>query len=204
MGKVPFLFPDVEVEFTKGFSKAIDSNFRMFSEQYMSPDNVLKFNHGRMWEAPANASGDTMGEMSEHGTETKLSLKDIAEGNVESIFRAISQVTDDIKTQVERQLFDIITTSTEKSGNVVNGSQKTFPQSMYEMLEMMQLPLDDAGELSMPTMFIHPSQTAKLKAELDSAGKEFGERFEALKEKKKAEAQERERQRLARFERPET
>ena len=53
-------------------------------------------------------------------------------------------------------------------------------------------------------MFIHPSQTAKLKAELDSAGKEFGERFEALKEKKKAEAQERERQRLARFERPET
>ncbi|MCZ4354894.1 hypothetical protein O4H61_20525 [Roseovarius aestuarii] len=204
MGKVPFHFPEVETEFMKGFAEAIGENARILRERYMAPDNVLKFSHGRTWEAPANALGDTTGEIKQHGTETELNLKDIAAGKVETVFLAVSQVTDDMNSQMERLLFETMSNSTKKSGQVVDGSQKTFPESMYEMLEMMELPLDDDGELSMPTMFIHPSQSAKLEAQVKSAGIEFDEKFSALKERKKFEAQERERQRLARFERPET
>lgn len=201
MGKLPFHFPEVEIGFMEGFNKAIGENARVLRERYMAPDNVLKFSHGRTWEAPANALGDTKGEMNEHSTETKLNLKDIAEGKVEAVFVAVSQITADMNAQMERLLIYTMGRSTERSGQFVNGSEKTFPEAMYEALEMMELPLDEDGELSMPTMFIHPSQSSKLQAQMKTAGVEFERKFSMLKEKKKSDAQERERQRLARFER---
>jgi hypothetical protein len=107
-----------------------------------------------------------------------------------------------MNSQMERLLVETLSHSTEKSGQVVDGAQKTFPESMYEMVEKMELPLDKEGELSMPTMIIHPSQSPKLEAQFTSAGPEFEEKFAELKDRKKKEAQEREEQRLARFERP--
>ncbi len=202
MGKVPFHFPEVEIEFMKGFAGAIGENARVLRERFIAPDNFLRFSHGRIWEAPANALGDKMGEINQHGTETELNLEDIAAGKVEAVFLAVSQITDDMNSQMEQLLIDTMTRSTEKSGQVVYGAAKTFPESMYEMLEMMELPLDDDGELSMPTMLIHPSQSSKLEAQIQAAGAEFEGKFSSLKRKKKIEAQKRERQRLARFERP--
>ena len=54
MGKVPFHFPAVEIDFMTGFASAIGENVRVLSERYMSPGNILKFSHGNTWEAPAN------------------------------------------------------------------------------------------------------------------------------------------------------
>lgn len=201
MGKVPFHFPTVEAEFMAGFASAIGENVRVLGERYMSPVNVLKFSHGRTWEAPANVLGDRTGELKEHGTETALNLKDIAAGKIETVFLAVSQATADMSNQMERLLIETMINSTEKSGQIVDGAHKTFPESMYEILEMMELPLDEKGELSMPTMFIDPSQSEVLESQIKSAGASFEERLSALKDKKKLEAQERERRRLDRFER---
>ncbi|OLS50689.1 hypothetical protein BV392_00815 [Rhodovulum sulfidophilum] len=72
---------------------------------------------------------------------------------------------------------------------------------MYEMLEVMEVPLGQDGELSMPIMFISPYQRSKVQAQIEAAGAEFEIKFSALKDKKKAEAQDRERKRLSLFER---
>ena len=82
------------------------SRIEAFREQYMAPDNVLKFSHGRTWEAPANYLGDKAGEIEAHSSVTELNLQDIAAGKVEVVFLAVSKVTADMNSQMERMLFE--------------------------------------------------------------------------------------------------
>lgn len=204
MGKVPFHFPEIEIEFMKGFAKEIGEKARVLREQYMKPENVLKFSHGNTWESPANELGDKVGKLKEHRTGTELSLVDIANGRAEAVFETVSQVTGDMHSQIESMIIETIVRSTNESGQVIDGTQKTFPESMYDMVEMLELPLDEKGELSMPSMLILPSQSPKLHAQIASAGPEFEQRFSMLKDRKKKEAQESESKRLSRFQRPQT
>jgi hypothetical protein len=185
----------------RSFAEQVGENTRYLRERYMDPQNVLKFSHGHSWEAPANELGDKKGTIQQHGTETEIRLSDIAEGRAHVIFDAVNQVTQDMHDQMERMMFETMKAATDRTGQVVHAAGRPMPETMYEMLENMELSLGKDGELSMPSMFIHPSQTPKIMAELDKAGHEFKQRFELLKAKKKEAARIKEQERLARFER---
>lgn len=201
MGKCPLLSNEDSSEFMRSFAEQVGENTRYLRERYMDPQNVLKFSHGHSWEAPANELGDKKGTIQQHGTETEIRLSDIAEGRAHVIFDAVNQVTQDMHDQMERVMFETMKAATDRTGQVVHAAGRPMPETMYEMLEKMELPLGKDGELSMPSMFIHPSQTLKIMAELDKAGPEFEQRFELLKAKKKEAARIKEQERLARFER---
>ena len=63
----------------------------------------------------------------------------------------------------ERRFFAAMGTITSASGNVVNaGGELTF-EKFYEVLDGMEWSLDDDGELSVPTIVMHPSDAEKLK-----------------------------------------
>lgn len=202
MTKIPFMFKGLKSEFMNGFAEAVGENSRILRERFVAADNVISFNHGRIWEMPCNTPGDAATELKEHGASIEFKLDDIIDGRVEIVFEAILQMTSDLNAQSERLLINTLSESTEKSGQVVDGTQATFPESMFKMLELIELPLDGKGELSMPKIIVHPSQIAKMEAEMSLAGTEFTVKFEALKAQKKQEAMEREEKRLARFERP--
>jgi len=201
MGKCPLLSNEDSSEFMRSFAEQVGENTRYLRERYMDPQNVLKFSHGHSWEAPANELGDKKGTIQQHGTETEIKLSDIAEGRAHVIFDAVNQVTQDMHDQMERMMFETMKAATDRTGQVVHAAGRPMPETMYEILEKMELPLGKDGELSMPSMFIHPSQTPKIMAELDNAGPEFEQRFELLKAKKKEAARIKEQERLARFER---
>ena len=201
MGKCPLLSDEDSSEFMRSFAEQVSENTRYLRERYMDPQNVLKFSHGHSWEAPANELGDKKGTLQQHGTETEIRLADITEGRAHVIFDAINQVTQDMHDQMERMMFETMIEATDRTGQVVHAAGRPMPEAMYEMLEKMELPLGKDGELSMPSMFVHPSQSPKIMAELDKAGSEFEQRFELLKEKKKEAARIKEQERLARFER---
>lgn len=201
MGKCPLLSNEDSSEFMRSFAEQVGENTRYLRERYMDPENVLKFSHGHSWEAPANELGDKKGTFQRHGTETKVRLSDIAEGRAHVVIDALNQVTRDMHDQMERMMFETMKAATDQTGQVVNANGRSMPETMYEMLEKMELPLRNDGELSMPSMFIHPSQYPKIMAELDKAGTEFQQRLESLKVKKKEEARIKEQERLARFER---
>lgn len=201
MSKLPFRYPDIERLFMGSFASAVGNNAKALREQYMAPENVLKFTHGKTWEAPANELGDKVGTVTRHGTETELKLADVVAGKIERIFMDVDTVTNQMHSQMERMLFDTMRQATDKTGQVVDGRNKTLPEAMYETVEMLELPLSDDGELSMPTMFIHPSQSKELEEQIAKIDPQFDERFAELKLRKKNEAEVREKARLARFER---
>ena len=201
MGKCPLLFKEDYSEFMRSFAEQVGENIRYLRERYMDPQNVLKFSHGHSWEAPANELGDKKGTIQQHGTETEIRLSDIAEGRAQVIFDAINKVTRDMHDQMERMMLETMKEATDRTGQVVCAAGRPMTETMYEMLEKMELPLGKDGELSMPSMFVHPSQTPKIMAEPDTVGPEFEKKFELLKERKKEEARIKEQERLSRFER---
>jgi hypothetical protein len=204
MGKCPFLREAASSTFMKSFTKEIGERTRNLQVQYMSPSNVLRFRHGHTWDAPANELGDKSGGFEKHGVTTEIKLSDIAEGKMHTIFEQIFEVSESLHSQIQTVLFEVLNRSTEKSGQVISMSGKKIPDAMYEMLERMELPLDGDGELSMPSMFVHPSQTQSIFKQLKEAGPDFEKRIEDLKARKKHEAETRELARVSRYERRNT
>jgi len=200
MTKLPFRNPGIERAFMTSFASAVGENAKALREQFMLPENVLKLTHGRTWETPANEIGDKAGTIKQHGTQTELKLADIAAGRIEQIFVDVDVITKEMHSQMERMMFDTMIHTTDKTGQVVDGRNKSFPEAVYETMEIMELPLGDDGELSMPTMFIHPSQSKKLEKQISEVDPLFEKKFAELKQKKKSEAEKREQKRLARFE----
>ena len=201
MGKCPLLSNENYSEFMRSFAEQVGENTRNLREKYIDPKNVLKFNHGHAWEAPANELSDTKGTFQQRGTKTEIRLSDIAEGRVHVIFDAVIQVTQDINDQIERTLFESMKETTNRTGNFVFAAGRPMPEVMYEMLEKMELPLGKDGKLVMPTMSVHRSQFSKVMAELDGAGPEIEKKLEELKERKTGAARIKEMERLSRFER---
>lgn len=201
MRKVPFIDRDLQSAFMKSFTQDVSSIAEAYRNQYLHPDNVLSFNHGRRWEAPANKVGDRVGHIQMHGTETTIDLSDIVAGKVEVIFETAVQVSNSMHEQMTKMLVETLHRGTEATGQTVDASGRPMYEAMYEVLEKMPPTLNDDGELSMPTMFIHPSQSEKISKDLNSAGSDFERKFDALKERKRAEALKNEADRIAKFER---
>lgn len=200
MGKCPFFDPELQDAFVAGFVHDVSEYSRQMREQIMCPGNVLRLTHGRKWEAPANKLGDTIGEMEKHGTETSLNLRDIVEGRTDLILENVLNVASSIHDQMTGLLIGTLERSTESSGQYVDAAGRQLPEAMFELFEKMEFSLDEHGELSMPSMLIHPSQAQRVRQQLEATSPEHQERFEALKLKKKEEAQQRELTRLSRFE----
>lgn len=200
MSKLPFRYPDIERVFMSGFANEVGNKTKSLREQFMAPENVLKFTHGITWEAPANELGDKVGTFKRYGSEIELNLADVVNGKLGLIFEHVQAITDEVHLQLERSLFETVHDTTERTGQVVDGRNKSFPEAMFESVEMLNLPIGEDGELSLPTMFVHPSQGEKIGEQFANLPPEFAKKFEELKDRKKNEAQVREQERLDRFE----
>lgn len=183
------------------FAQDIMDRAKVMRQELLSPKNVSRYNHGGTFESPANTKGDKTAELTRHSATTELSLEDIISGNSIKIFSSAQDVSEQMNKSITGEMIKVVSSSTEKTGNVVDGKDKPFHEALYETVEMLELPLDDNGELSMPIMMVSPDLYQKIhdKPPTDA---EFDARFEDLKARKKVEAITREKNRLARFERP--
>lgn len=157
MPYAPFLFKSIDKHFMKSFLKDVGTRLQKKQEAVMSPDNVLQFQHGRHWDTPANELGDKSGEIKEMSTLSELPLKDVVAGNPMAIFRSAEGISKEMHEQMMAVMIQAVSASTENSGNVINSSGRPIQETFLEMLEAMPLPLDESGEISMPSMVLHLS-----------------------------------------------
>lgn len=202
--KFPFLNVSAEAAFMAGFSSEIGNRLNRLRERYLPSENVLHFNHGRHWEAPANELGEKAGTMDSFGAESQLNLSDITNYRTNAIFDIIDHMTSALNAEFERLMIDTLSSATEKSGQIVSAAGRSKAEAMYEMIEKMELSLDKDGELSMPSLIANQQVAVDIMSQLEKTTPEFEDRLNSLKARKKKEAQEREVQRLARFDRRST
>jgi len=182
------------------FAKDVVDRSNLMRGAILNPNNVLRYNHGGTFQSPANTKGDQTGEFKKHSSVTEISIDDIVTGRTIKIFANAQDVSEQMHESITGEVIKAVSSVTEKTGNVVDGRDKPIHEALYESLEKLELPLDENGELSMPTMMVAPALYDKLKHP-PSTGEEFEKRLEALKVKKKNEAIQREKDRISRFER---
>lgn len=164
----------------------------------------MQFQHGQRWESPANDVGDKSGEMKVHGVESSLAVADLVKGNAALIFEHTHEIARGMISSFGRMLFSRMNEITAKTGNVVDVAKHNSHLEVFaETLEKIEMSVDEDGNLSLPTIAIHPSHSEKVAKEIEEASPELPERIEGIKAKKFEEATQKEARRKARFERRE-
>lgn len=200
--RVPFISKGLQRAVAKSFIEEVADLVRREQAVYLNPNNTMKFQHGRRWESPANDLGDKSGEMENHSVESSLSLQDVVEGDPAITFKHTSKIARAMSSSFERSLFTKMNEVTAQTGNVVNAAEYNSQlEAFAASLESIEMSVDEDGNLSLPTFFIHPSQTDKLAKEIEAAPPELHERIENIKAKKLEEATHKEAARKSRFER---
>lgn len=200
MAKQPFIYSKLDDAFSKCFIQEVEEISNSMRDGYISEANTLRYNHGISFRSPVNNASDDTREMKRHSSFLELSYSDIIRGRVEKIFFDSINVSKILTESVTGELLKVVSDASKKSGMVIDGSNKSVHEAFYNILEKMDLTLDANGELSMPTIFVSPDGFQKIQ-NAPPADEEFNKRLEALKQKKKQDALDREMKRLSRFER---
>lgn len=200
MSKRPIYDSKLDRAFMNSFIQDVMERTKTMRGELLNEKNTLRYNHGRVFESPANKHGAGSGEMKKHSSMFEISYQDIVAGNAQTIFLNAHELSEQMNESVTGEMIRVVSDATEKTGNVVSAKDKSIHEALYDSLKMIELPLDENGELSMPTMMVSPQTLEQIK-NAPPASPEFNARLEKLKQKKKNEAIEREAQRLAKFER---
>ncbi len=95
--------------------------------------------------------------------EITLDANDVRDGDPEALLLLIDSVSEQLSGGLDRSMLGFLEKVTDATGNVVDAGGKKFSFELYmEMLEKVELGLTEDGELSIPTLVIHPNQAAKV------------------------------------------
>jgi hypothetical protein len=123
-----------------------------------------------------------------------VNLDDVRQGAFESLLTELATASEELARQQVGLLIASMQKITDYSGNVVKGDGEINFETFYRALDGMDFSLTDEGELSMPTIVMHPDAYAKAQA-LPPLTPEQQERLDALKKRKHEEALARRRSR---------
>ena len=81
-------------------------------------------------------------------SEFELSSSDISATNIDAIIGALDGATTQLLDSIMPRFYESLERITAATGNVVDGSGKTFFESFCEMLETVELTFDNDGKIS--------------------------------------------------------
>ncbi len=187
-------------EFMEAFTEQVAADLRKRSEELISPRNAQKFSHGRMWKTKPSEHGDDAGEMQAHSFEFTSRFDDVVDHDLAKFVEARNRLVAGLLAQLQASLYQTISQSTLKSGNIVAAGPGQSPaEAFLAALEMIEFGIDENGEVSLPQFHMGQEGIAKITADLKAQGPEFTKRIEQVKAEKSELARQRENERLAKF-----
>lgn len=197
---MPFIFSSIRREFMTAFTDEVSKLAMEKQSQIIDRNNILEFQHGNVWLSPENKLGDQKTEMRKLSTETALHMQELVSGKAVTIFRHVRDISQAMHDSFMKGMIARFEEVTSRTGNVVKGSSASMADSLINALEKLEPSVDEEGELRMPTVMIHPSQTEQLQKEIEKDDPETKKRLEEVKSRKLREAKEKEILRLQKFE----
>lgn len=198
--KKPFTNRQAAEGFHSAFAERVSELLSKSREQFVSEDNVHRFNHGRGMQSHNSSFPDEVTTMKSYSHELTLPHEDVANYRTEKLNSLVTDLANEMIRTFETDLFKTLSDSCDRIGNVVEGKDKSVAESMCEVMEKIALAVGRDGEVSMPTMYVGSDVFEKMKLE-QAAGVSpaINERLEAIKKSKIAQAHEEEAKRIARF-----
>jgi hypothetical protein len=193
-----FEFREEVRAFSRSFSAMVRELVRDNSP--ISEQNELRLTHGRTWD---HSQGTGEGEMQTISAEMSVKFADLMEGRLEALRETARNVADQMNGHFYRMMYQTISESAEKVGNVVSAKDAgSFAAGFIEMFRRIEFGVDRDGQVRMPEIHVGPDMVEKFHGELLSQPPEYHAEIERLKKEKTEAALERERERKARFVRP--
>jgi hypothetical protein len=187
-------------EAQREFTELVARRFAKIRDDYISPDNMLRYRHGEGWQTNYPTSIENEGKFKEFSAETNLKYEDVVNHAVPVISDTLQELVKEFKGQFVTSLFDLVSETTERTGNVVSAAQAgSNAQAFLQALEAVEFGVDRDGNVTKPNIHVGANQAKKLIQDLESEGQEFSDKVERVAAEKTEAALLREAERKAKF-----
>ena len=197
--KLPFPNFSACQKFEESFYLVVAALNRQSTYEIMNPRNVESFRHGVKWRTHSgDEEAKKISTMTQHTAEISIGFKQIVGHELTTLPNAINSIVETMRSQLMNSLFEVVTKSTEKSGNVV--SAKEFPsgtEAFLETIRKIKFGVDETGKVTFPEIHVGPGNP--LQEQLANASPEFMAKVDEITAQKSAEALEEERQRISKY-----
>lgn len=176
---MPFALPEYESAFTTFMAATVQGLARSRSailsvieveEQRSTVASRIRDRHGLDVELPEQTAGFAM----------TIDAGAVRATDVEAFVLEADRASEALEEDLSSMLFGTMNTITEATGNVVTSSGGLSFDAFYDALDRMEWSLTDDGELSLPSVIMHPDD---LKNVPEPTGEQL-EKIEALKRRK--------------------
>lgn len=194
-----FTFSSETEAFQAAFTKALAKEVLSITARHLDERNTHRYSHGHTWRHHTEETGDP-GHMEEHSAEMTIRFEDVVLCDDNLILAHLRAASEAFHRQFLQMLYRTVSESCDRTGNTI--SQKdhpNFPQAFLQMLKTVEFGVNRDGEVSIPEMHLDTKTFSKVIPELEAQPESFRREVDAVMASKKAEALEREAQRLARF-----
>lgn len=100
----------------------------------------------------------------EIGTPITLGWEEIIAGNVDAFLTVLDEAAEQHHEQLSRYIFESLDVVTSSTGNQVDGTGKSFFDSLYEMFDKVELWFEPDGQISKGFAFVvHPDNLEVMK-----------------------------------------
>lgn len=194
----PITFKQESFVFTNSLNEYIINKNKEKMLHFSDDKNTYSLHHGRLM---GNSNEKLDSELTKHSVEVTYDTNDVLEYKIETMYSFIDEISSKMSDQMKQTIYKVLNQTCEKTGNVVNAkeSKKSNPELFLEMLEKIELSVNEFGEISLPDIHLHPSIARKFFDDLKDAGKEFEEKVKLLKNRKRQEAIQKEKERVAKY-----
>lgn len=191
--------PEEEEAFDHSMTKLMGMLQERSRATFVSPQNVLRMNHGRQW---VHSAREPQPDNSMHSisTEWVIPFREIADNDLSLIARSILPVCEDMSRQFAQNMYGVVGAAAERVGNVVDAKAAgSVGASLIEMMSKIELGVDRDGNVSMPQIHAGAEAYEKLVSAMENMDPAVVAEFERLKQEKSRQALEREAERRAKF-----
>jgi hypothetical protein len=199
MNKKPFPFSAEHNAFMRSFIEQVGDRVRIEQQKYVAKSNIQFFNHGLRWQSHNSSAPDEVSSLKKFSHETSFPIDDIMSYRLDLISEKVEELSQNMAITFARELFQTVSSSCEKSGNIVEGHQRTPAQSFLEVLERVEFGVNRDGEPVLPSLHLGPEAFNAFKNDPIMQNPEFQRRVQEIKTAKIEAARLREAERLSKF-----
>lgn len=158
---MPFHLPEYDYAFTKFVHEALDQLARARSPVLRQiPVESVAGTASSVVDARGADQLDLPAEPVEVGF--TIDVAAVRKGDSEALTATLSEASDELGKQMVGLLVKTVNKVTEATGNVVRTEGDFRFEHFYQALDRLEWSLDDAGELVLPQLVMHPDAVKKL------------------------------------------
>lgn len=195
--QIPFSHHEESIIFYNSLQKFIAKKNSKKISVYLSSENTYILHHGNSF----GSTADNESNLTKHSVDIEFEYSDIRLYNIEPFYIFLNTIIEQMSSQMARTIYKTIGESCDKIGNVIDNTQKTMSnaEAFLEMLRKVEFGIDKYGEVVIPQIHLHPSQSAKFIEEIQAQDEKYQQLVAEIKKEKSEQAIQKENERLLKF-----